>query len=192
MSTVVSTPFADPNVAILNSLQIEIKSAQDKLNKRLNEIGNLRIQTYTRILYYIIIVLSMMFFAYIILRDIYRVLKLHENNTNVIENTPKITDDEYDYSTNTNYARKLSSQILNTLDTSNQSIKTTFQPLLDFRERNKLDKTLYTRTNAHTLGPDDDSYKYDKKAGASFWSMLFEKPQYYSMVNADPRNSLNA
>ena len=196
MSIVAAAPRGNPNVAILNSLQIEIKAAQAKLTKRLNEIGNIRRQSYSRIMYYIIIVLAMIFFAYIILKDLYRVLKTYQDNALVGEenndNTTHGIDDDYVYIYDTDYARKISQQLIKTLDSSNENIKTTFQPLVDFRERNKLDTKLYTRTNTHTLGPDDDTYTYDKKAGASFWSMLFERPGYYSMVNADPRNAVGA
>ena len=194
MSIVAAAPRGNPNVAILNSLQIEIKTAQDKLTKRLNEIGNIRRQSYSRIMYYIVIVLAMIFFAYIILKDLYRVLKTHEENTEVAQEDTAVstTDDDYVYIDDTDYARRISQKLINTLEVSNDNIKTTFQPLVDFRERNKLDTKLYTRTNAHTLGPDDDTYTYDKSAGASFWSMLFERPGYYSMVNADPRNAVGA
>ena len=191
MSNIPRAPSANPNLAILNSLQIEIKSAQSKLTKRLNEIGNIRRQTYTRIFYYIVIVLAMIFFAYVILRDVYRVLTLYYSN-NPSVGTAKVAadDDDNEYPADGDNARSISRQVLNGLDVANTNIETTFKPLVDFRERNNLRKTLFTRANNHTLGNEDDTYVYDGKDGASFWSMLFEKPGYYSIVNSDPRNAV--
>lgn len=186
-----STPVVYGNFTdkIYSNIQSEIKRAQNDLNKSLEEIGNIRKQTYVRIFYYILIILAMFAFAYIVLSDVYTTLKNYADNKQDDAPTPNI--DDYVYVTDDDSKKSISASILSELQTADSNVKATFDPLLEFRARHNLDNSLYTRVNPKSLGTDDDTYKYDlEKPSTSFWSMLFDKPTYYSIVNADPRNAL--
>jgi hypothetical protein len=54
-----------------------IKYYENKLNKKLGEIGAIKNDVYMDMFYYIVIVGIMCFFVYIILLDLYTVVKLH-------------------------------------------------------------------------------------------------------------------
>lgn len=180
--------------AALSPLQLEIKLAQDTLNKRLDEIGNLKQDAYVNIFYYIIIVGAMLALTYVILSDMWRVLRDYEDSNKVptpMQERKNAGDtDDYVYEPPADTNANISKEIVDSLKDTDANIKEHMRPITEFKARHDLDAALYTKTGVGTLSPRDDSYAYDPdRAGDGYWSMLFQKPVYHSVLNSDPRHN---
>jgi len=58
--------------------------------------------------------------------------------------------------------------------------------ITDFKERENIDSTLYSKINASTLNNANDDYTYipGSKKEQSFWDLLFEEPKYKHIQNS--------
>jgi hypothetical protein len=175
----------------MNSLEVEIRHAQDRLNSQLNNISGIRQEVYVNLMYYVIIVASMIFCTYIILADLYRTLKSHnENNKRMKQSAAtkeKQFNDDYVYPPPHSYERNITNEIIKNLQETDQGIKSSLSAIKNFNKRHDIDSAFYTKTGVRSLTT-DDNYMYEKNVNDNFWSMIFEKPTYHSILNSDPRN----
>lgn len=175
----------------MNSLEIEIRHAQDRLNSQLNNISGIRQEAYINLMYYVIIVSSMIFCAYVILADLYRTLKSYNENDKRMKKSvaakQKQFNDDYAYSPPYSYERNITKEIIKNLQETDEGIKSSLSPIKNFNKRHDIDSAFYTKTGVRSLTT-DDNYVYEKKVNNNYWSMIFEKPNYHSILNSDPRN----
>jgi hypothetical protein len=180
----------------LNKVQLEIRFAQEKLNQRLDEIADIRQDAYISILYYVIIVGTMLFFAYIILYDMWNVLKRYEDKKKI--EVPKAKSDheqemdDYSYDEDRSDIQNYKRTITTNLKTADERIDKRLRPLKSFRKRHDLDDKRYVKSTVMSLSEKDDDYEFTKPSGDSVWSMLFQKPTYHTVLNSDPHNYVYA
>jgi hypothetical protein len=164
-----------------------IKYYENKLNKKLGEIGAIKNDVYMDMFYYIIIVGIMCFFVYIILSDLYTVVKLHSvqnQDSKSSQSKYNIFEDNNTYDNDNDNDKNSSMYILQSLNNQDDNINKEFEDLLLFKNENKLDATLYTDASVKSISSDFDDYKYPKRRNESnFFSMLFERPKHASLVN---------
>jgi len=180
----------------MNALEVEIRHAQDRLNAQLNSISGIKQQVYVNLIYYVMIVCSMVFCAYIILADLYRILQAHHGNTKRVEaaeNSYKRLfrngehhGDNYVYPVSDNFKKNMSKEILKNLKQTDANIMDNMEYLKKFREKHNMNHTLFVRTDPKSL-VNDDNYVYESGKN-NFWEMIFERPTYHSILNSDPRN----
>lgn len=180
----------------MNALEVEIRHAQDRLNAQLSSISGIKQQVYVNLIYYVIIVCSMIFCACIILADLYRILQAHHQNTKRVEaaenNYKRLFvngenhGDNYVYPVSDNLNINMSKEILKNLKQTDANIIDNMEYLKKFREKHNMNHTLFVRTDPKSL-VNDDNYVYEP-GNNDFWSMIFERPTYHSILNSDPRN----
>ena len=140
-----------------------------------------------------IIVGVMCFFIYIILADLYKVLKLHslQNEDSLQMFSPKKSskrpgvynddnDFELDFSvTETNRSK----DILVGLNKAQTSLYNNLDGLRTFIAENNL-KEVEIDVSEKNINSENDDWDYPtKRRDSSFWNMIFDKPRHHSIVN---------
>jgi hypothetical protein len=138
---------------------------------------------------YIIVVLIISFFIFIILKDLYRSLKLYYSNIRI----PKVKMNMFDGKTSYNDDNQFDSNdyrnnnwtesIKYMMDKKNQVLEDEFSIIREFKEINKLPSDLHTSISIANIKDSDDEYEYNKKDGQSFVEALFTKPKHYKYLN---------
>jgi hypothetical protein len=166
-----------------------MSDAQQKLLKKLNEISDIKQDAYLDIFYYIIVVGIMSFFVYIILSDLYKILKLHSIQSNdskkmfESKSKAKILNDDNEYEIDFNEGMNKNKELLDGLTKANMAVYNKFNNLIQFKAENHLDN-LEIDVNENNINSKNDDWNYPvKRKDSSFWSMIFEKPKHYSLVN---------
>lgn len=166
-----------------------MSDSQQKLLKKLNEISDIKQDAYLDIFYYIIVVGVMSFFVYIILSDLYKILKLHSIQSNdskkmfESKSKAKILNDDNEYEIDFNEGMNKNKELLDGLTKANMAVYNKFNNLIQFKTENHLDN-LEIDVNENNINSKNDDWNYPvKRKDSSFWSMIFEKPKHYSLVN---------
>ena len=169
-----------------------IQQSKLKLQKKLNDVDNVVSNIYFDFFYYFIIVGIMMFFLYIILRDLYKTLKLYDIQNEDTKRTSfrknanaSIYQDDNEYAIDDNTNININSYIQDGFSRRNKTFFGEFEKLLKFKAENHLDDTNHVGDiNTNSIHPKFDNYEYTtKKKNSSYWNMLFEKPKHHSLVN---------
>jgi hypothetical protein len=138
---------------------------------------------------YIIVILVVSFFIYIILKDLYKSLKVHYMNTSIpkakksmFSNQASHDDDNVfgsdDYR-NTNWTES----IKHMMDKKNKILEDEFDIIRKFKKINNLPSELNTSIGIANIKDADDDYEYTKKNGTSFAETLFKKPKHHQYIN---------
>ena len=138
---------------------------------------------------YIIVILVISFFIYIILKDLYKSLKVHYMNTSIpkakksmFSNQASHDDDNVfgsdDYR-NTNWTES----IKHMMDKKNKILEDEFDIIRKFKKINNLPSELNTSIGIANIKDADDDYEYTKKNGTSFAETLFKKPKHHQYIN---------
>lgn len=138
---------------------------------------------------YIIVILVVSFFIYIILKDLYKSLKVHYMNTsipkakkNMFSNQASHDDDNVfgsDGYRNTNWTES----IKHMMDKKNKILEDEFDIIRKFKKINNLPSELNTSIGIANIKDADDDYEYTKKNGTSFAETLFKKPKHHQYIN---------
>lgn len=178
----------------MNSLEIEIRHAQDRLNSQLNNISGIRKQVYVNLLYYMLIVSSMILCAYVILADLYRTLKNHNRTnqrirlrwqTNMFSSENH--DDDYLYPTGEALNKNINNEIIKNLKRTNTDLTQNLANIKNFNKKINIDYAQHNQVDLRSLTNDDD-YLYNPIKN-NFWEMLFERPTFHSILNSNPLKS---
>ena len=182
---VMGTP--DTNVTSDTKVEPEIKSKPPPIVKKEPTVVyyNDALDTFT----YIIVVLIISFFIFIILKDLYRSLKLYYSNIRI----PKVKMNMFDGKTSYNDDNQFDSNdyrnnnwtesIKYMIDKKNEVLEDEFSIIRKFKEINKLPNNLHTSISIANIKDSDDEYEYNKKDGQSFVEALFTKPKHYKYLN---------
>lgn len=175
----------DPSATSGNVSQ-NIKYYENKLNKKLAEYAMIKSDVYMDMFYYIIIVGIMSFFVYVILHDLYLVVKLHsiqDKDSKSSQSKYNLFEDNYEYDSTNEKALNSSMYILQSLDLNNANIQKEFDKLSTFKNENRLDSTIYNNSSVQNISSKFDDYTYPKKKESNFFLSMFEKPKYKPIVN---------
>lgn len=166
-----------------------MSDVQQKLHNKLKEITDIKQDAYLDIFYYIIVVGIMCFFVYIILSDLYKILKLHSIQSNdskkmfESKSKAKILNDDNEYEIDFNESMNKNKELLDGLTKANTAVYNKFNNLVQFKAENHLD-SLDIDVNENNISSKNDDWNYPvKRKDSSFWNMIFEKPKHYSLVN---------
>ena len=175
-----------------------MSDVQQKLQKKLKEITDIKQDAYLDIFYYIIVVGVMSFFVYIILSDLYKILKLHSIQSNdskkmfESKSKAKILNDDNEYEIDFNEGMNKNKKLLDGLTKANMAVYNKFNNLIQFKAENHLDN-LEIDVNENNISSKNDDWNYPvKRKDSSFWSMIFEKPKHYSLVNNSDSTFISA
>jgi hypothetical protein len=138
---------------------------------------------------YIIVILIVSFFIYIILKDLYKSLKIHymhasipKTKKNMFSNQASHDDDNVfrsnDYR-NTNWTNSIKYM----MDEKNKILEDEFDIIRKFKKINNLPSELNTSIGIANIKDADDDYEYTKKNGTSFAETLFQKPKHHQYIN---------
>ena len=122
-----------------------MSDVQQKLQKKLKEITDIKQDAYLDIFYYIIVVGVMSFFVYIILSDLYKILKLHSIQSNdskkmfESKSKAKILNDDNEYEIDFNEGMNKNKELLDGLTKANMAVYNKFNNLIQFKAENHLD-----------------------------------------------------
>ena len=161
--------------------------------KKLNELDEIKQDAYLDIFYYMIVVGVMCFFIYIILSDLYKVIKLHsiqnEDSLQMFKSTSpkssksKMYNDDNDFEIDFMDEVNRNKQIIDSLSKSQMSIYNGMKDMIDFKKENNLDG-LEINVDENNISDKHDNWNYPiKRKDTNFWNMIFEQPKHYSMVN---------
>lgn len=164
-------------------------SDKEKLLNKVNEISSIKQDAYLDIFNYMVVVGVMSFFVYIILSDLYKILKLHTVQSNdskqmfASKSKAKILNDNNEYEIDFSEGMNKNKELLDGLTKANMAVYNKFDNLIKFKAENHLD-TLEVDVNENNINSKNDDWNYPvKRKNTSFWSMIFEKPKHYSLVN---------
>ena len=167
-----------------------IADVREKLMDKIDSITKIKNDGYIDIIFYVFIVGIMGFFLYIILNDIYRTLKFHEQQNDDSKRTSYgknskslllLDDNNYD---DGNVSVNNNESIKSSLDFKQRELETEFQDIREFKSKNKLDNNLYTSIDTKVINRENDNYDYPKeKNKTGFWNLMFSKPKYHSITN---------
>lgn len=166
-----------------------MSDTKQQLSNKLKDITDIKHDAYLDIFYYVIVVGVMSFFVYIILSDLYKILKLHSIQSNdskqmfESKSKAKILKDDNDYEIDFNEGMNKNKELLDGLSKANMAVYNNFNDLVKFKAENHLDN-LEIDVNENNINSKNDDWNYPvKRKDSSFWSMIFEKPKHYSLVN---------
>ena len=165
----------------------------NKLRTKFNNISNIKSEQYANLTFYVIIIGMMLFFIYILLSNLYSILKLHaslnndskrrsyrRNRLNVLYTDNNTFDDDVSFMEKSNY----NEYIVEKLNKQNTNVRNHFNELLEFKRRYDIDDTLEAGVSTDNLVNTYDNYEYtNTKKNTSFWDMLFAPPKHYELVN---------
>lgn len=176
-----------------NKILIEnIEKATKRLNDKIENLEEVTKNSYFDLAYYFVTVGICFWFVYILLKDIYRTLKLHNVQTDDFKRvqarssgSPQRFMDNNDYefeeqSFNTDSYIKQSSQ------NNSLNIMKKLGNVINFKETNNINGGTfeYADVNTNSIDPKYDNYAYPAKQNeSSFWNVLLNKPKHYGMVN---------
>ena len=139
---------------------------------------------------YIVVVLIISFFIFLILKDLYKSLKLYYANTRIpVEKMNyffgKVAphDDDNKFDTNDYRNNNWTESIKHMMDKKNKVLEDEFNIIRSFKKINNLPADLHTSISIANIKDSDDEYEYNKKNGKSFIEALFYKPTHYKYIN---------
>ena len=141
---------------------------------------------------YIIVVLIISFFIFIILKDLYRSLKLYYSNIRI----PKVKmnmfdgkssyDDDNQFESNDYRNNNWSESIKYMMNKKNKVLEDEFSIIREFKEINQLPSDLHTSISIANIKDSDDEYEYNKKDGQMYQSnQLFIEKNPHNITDKD-------
>lgn len=171
----------------------QIEKSRNNVSKKLNELINIKNESYIDLVYYIIIVGIMCFFVYIVLNDMYKTLKFYQLQNQDIQSARKpaylnerdLNRDENEFTPKNESNPNFNLSVQSSLENSQQELERNFDQLLKFKKEHDIDDSLKTSISTKVINHINDDYIYDTSlpSKSSFWNSLFKKSKYPSVVN---------
>lgn len=130
-----------------------------------------------------IISFVLIFFGVIIIKNVYKTIRLYMKSKaleKVVEkiSTPEDHNEYFNYSDSVNYSREIERNVSRLLDSQNNQLKQAKLELLASKndeEMNPKKLDLEAAISLNVLGKEHDDYQYDKRKThqKTFWDMLF-------------------
>lgn len=184
-------------IFIMSETQEDLTKVKNEIIKNLerkfNNVSYIKGEQYANLTFYVIIIGLMMFFIYILLSNLYSILKLHStlnedskrqsyrrSRSNILYTDNNSFYDDTSFTDKLNY----NEYIVEKLNKQNTNVKNHFNELLEFKRRYNIDDTLNTGVSTDNLVDTYDNYDYSNtRMNTSFWDMLFAPPKHYELVN---------
>ena len=187
LSNIRSTNEFDVQLDPMKALDEAINELKDSYN----DIKVLKNDLTYEIYYYFIISAIILFFMYIIVSNLYHTITTYNRNNTQIKTQKQIdVDDNSYYDDDADYklkgSKNINQGILSGINTNATNYGNNLKQITDFKERENIDSTLYSKINASTLNNANDDYTYipGNKKEQSFWDLLFEEPKYKHIQNS--------